>query len=176
MLGINKSSRTIAPHSLVLAAAFVIGAASVAGAGTASKPQDATPVASESGEPLEFIDVFGSPLDVGEPRPDETFSEEVMEFHRTGENPYVDDEEAIEEGAKLYNSTCRGCHGKEASGGMGPSLVDEAVANERVTAHKGLFEVIYGGASGAMQAFGTRLDQAEILKIMAYVDSLRQED
>lgn len=176
MLGIKKPSRTLASRPLALAAALVIGAASVAAAGTASKLQDPTPVASESGEPLEFTDVFGSPLNVGEPRPDETFSEEVMEFHRTGENPYDDNEEAIEEGAELYNSTCRGCHGKEAGGGMGPSLVDETFANERVAADKGFFEVVHGGASGAMQAFGDRLDQAEILKIMAYVDSLRQED
>ena len=39
----------------------------------------------------------------------------------------------------------------------------------------GLFEVIYGGATGAMQAFGNRLTQDEILKMMAFIDSLKKK-
>jgi len=38
----------------------------------------------------------------------------------------------------------------------------------------GTFEVIYGGGTGAMQAFGDRLTQEEILKIMAFIDSLKR--
>jgi cytochrome c-L len=37
-----------------------------------------------------------------------------------------------------------------------------------------MFEVIYGGGSGAMQAFGNRLTQEEILKVMAFVDTLKK--
>ena len=35
----------------------------------------------------------------------------------------------------------------------------------------GLFDVVFGGAAGAMQPFSKRLTQDEILKIMAYVRS-----
>lgn len=35
-------------------------------------------------------------------------------------------------------------------------------------------EVIYAGGTGAMQAFGNRLTQEEILKIMAFVGTLRK--
>ena len=38
----------------------------------------------------------------------------------------------------------------------------------------GTFEIVYGGGAGAMQAFGDRLTQEEILKIMAYIDSLKK--
>lgn len=173
-LGTNNSTRIVATPLLVLALA--LGAASAAGAGTSPDPRSASSDASASGEPLEFTDIYGSPLEIEEPRPDETFTEEVREFHRTGENPYVGNEEAIEEGRELFNATCRGCHGLEASGGMGPALTDETFRHERVATDKGFFEVVHGGASGAMRAFGDRLDQADILKIMAYVVSLRQED
>jgi cytochrome c-L len=42
----------------------------------------------------------------------------------------------------------------------------------RVTTDKGLFEVVFGGAAGAMQPFGQRMTQDQILKAMAYVRTL----
>ena len=36
------------------------------------------------------------------------------------------------------------------------------------------FEIIYAGGAGAMQAFGNRLTQEEILKIMAFLDSIKK--
>ena len=46
---------------------------------------------------------------------------------------------------------------------------------QRVANDVGMFEVIYGGASGAMQAFGNRLTQDEILKMMAFIDSIKKK-
>ncbi len=37
-----------------------------------------------------------------------------------------------------------------------------------------MFEVVFGGAGGAMQAFGKRMSQDDILKIIAYVRSLKK--
>ena len=37
----------------------------------------------------------------------------------------------------------------------------------------GLFEVIYGGGTGAMQPSSKRLSQDEILKVMAFAESLK---
>jgi cytochrome c-L len=38
-----------------------------------------------------------------------------------------------------------------------------------------MFEIIYGGAAGAMQPFGKRMDQDDILRIMAFVETLRAQ-
>ena len=37
-----------------------------------------------------------------------------------------------------------------------------------------MFEIIYGGATGAMQPFGNRLNKDEILHVMSYVRSLKK--
>lgn len=125
------------------------------------------------GEPLEFTHVLDdAPLDVYTPREGEEFTEAVEQFHVSGENPYSGDEEAIAEGQDIFSRTCRPCHGAEGSGGMGPALNDDAVRRKRAATDKGMFEIIYGGSAGAMQPFGKRLDQDEILRVTAYIESL----
>lgn len=56
---------------------------------------------------------------------------------------------------------------------MGPSLVDDTWTHEGLETDKGMFEIIYGGGVGAMQAFGRRYDQDQILRVMAYIRQLR---
>ena len=47
--------------------------------------------------------------------------------------------------------------------------------SERAGTDVGMFEVVYGGASGAMQSFARRgLTQDQMLRIMAYVRSLKK--
>ena len=54
-----------------------------------------------------------------------------------------------------------------------PSLVGDDYTYARVATDVGMFEVIYSGASGEMQAFSKRgLTQDQILRIIAYVRSL----
>jgi cytochrome c-L len=125
------------------------------------------------GERLEFTHVLDdSPLDVYTPREGEEFTEAVEDFHVSAENPYVGDEVAIAKGEELFNRNCRACHGVEGAGGMGPSLSDNEVRRERAATQKGMFEIIYGGSAGAMQGFHGRLDQDDILHIMAYIETL----
>ncbi len=120
----------------------------------------------------EFHHVFdNSKLDVSA-KPDEQFTDAVREFHRTGQNPYNGKPEAIEEGKKLYDETCAACHMPDGSGGMGAKLNGPQHLYPRVTTDKGLFEVVFGGAAGAMQPFGLRMSQDQILKAMAYVRTL----
>ena len=45
----------------------------------------------------------------------------------------------------------------------------------RVKTDAGFFEVVYAGATGAMQSFGNRVAQDDILKINAYVNSLKKK-
>jgi cytochrome c-L len=114
-----------------------------------------------------------SPLDVTPPA-GETVTDAVKQFHETGANAYAGNADAIEAGKELYNTNCQVCHGKTGGGGMGLNLVDDKVAYPRVTTDVGVFEVIYGGASGAMRGFKGRMTQDEILKVVGYVRSLKQ--
>jgi len=114
-----------------------------------------------------------SPLDV-KPLPGEQLSAAVEKFYTTGDNPYNGDASALAEGKNLYAANCQACHLPDGSGQIGPSLIGDTHNYPRFTTDKGMFEIIYGGATGAMQPFGKRLKQDEILKIMAFVRSLKK--
>jgi cytochrome c-L len=124
---------------------------------------------------VQFRHVFdNSPLDVA-PKPNEQFTEAVREFHRTGQNPYGGKSETIEDGKRLYVQFCQACHMPDGSGGMGASLVGDKHIYPRITTDIGWFEVVFGGASGAMQPFGLRMTQDQILRVMAYVRTLMKK-
>ena len=130
-------------------------------------------LASTAENGVQFIDpLTKEPLEIELP-PDA--SEEVKTFFATGENPYHGDEQAIAEGKRLYTRWCASCHMPDGSGRMGPSLIDGASKYERGTTPVGQFEIIYAGATGAMQPFGDRLSAEEILKVIAYTDHLREQ-
>jgi cytochrome c-L len=114
-----------------------------------------------------------SPLEI-KPRPNEVETEAVTTFKQTGENPYRGQEAAVAAGKKLYERHCQSCHLKDGSGRIGPSLIGEDWKHPRVATDVGMFEVIYGGAAGAMQSFARRgMSQDDMLKIIAYVRSLK---
>lgn len=118
---------------------------------------------------VQFRDpLTNEPLDV----PHEDGSEAVAQFHETGVNPYAGDEAAIGDGRRLYQRWCQACHMPDGTGRIGPSLVDGQWKYERTNTDVGKFEIIYAGGAGAMQAFGQRLSQDEILRLIAFLDSL----
>lgn len=115
-----------------------------------------------------------SPLEI-KPRPNEVETEAVKTFKQTGQNPYSGQEAALAAGRKLYETHCQSCHLKDGSGRLGPSLIGDDWIRERSVNDVGMFEVIYGGASGAMQSFARRgMAQDDMLKIIAYVRSLKK--
>ena len=119
---------------------------------------------------VQFLDPLNDePLEVSR----QDVSAAVAQFHETGENPYAGDEQAIAEGQKLYARWCQACHLPDGTGRIGPSLVDDRWTYERTGTDVGKFEIIYAGGAGAMQAFGQRLSQDEILKLNAFLDSLQ---
>jgi len=125
---------------------------------------------------IEFRSAFDdSPLDVRS-KPGETLTDAVKAFHGTGRNPYASDAKALAEGKDLYRTWCQGCHMPDGTGRIGPSLVGDSFTYDRVSGDIGMFEVIYGGAAGAMQPFSKRISQDEMLKIIAYVRSLKKKD
>jgi cytochrome c-L len=108
-------------------------------------------------------------------RPEQEITPAVERFHKTAENPYSDDPAAIEAGEKLYAKLCQACHLEDGTGRIGPNLVDDSWLRERTGTDRGEFEIIYAGGAGAMQAFGRRIDQDEILRLMAYLEVLRED-
>jgi cytochrome c-L len=115
-----------------------------------------------------------SPLDLT-PIKGEEITGAVKLFYETGKDPYVGDAEAIAAGKALYDANCQVCHKPDATGGMGPSLVDATVINARADSDVGKFEIIHSGASGAMKAFSKRgITQDQILRIIAYIHTLKK--
>jgi mono/diheme cytochrome c family protein len=91
-------------------------------------------------------------------------------------NPFTGDSAAIAEGQKLWMKyNCYGCHGTQAGGGMGASLVDElwtCGGDDRT-----VFNSIKNGCQ-RMPPVGTlaNIPDEEIWKIIAYVRSLYKGD
>jgi cytochrome c oxidase cbb3-type subunit 3 len=86
-------------------------------------------------------------------------------------NPYAQDKIAITEGRRLflwYN--CYGCHGGRAGGGMGPSLRDPAWLFGDSDAQ--IFSSIAQGRGEGMPAWGTRIPEDQIWKLVAYIKTL----
>jgi cytochrome c-L len=116
----------------------------------------------------------GSPLDLT-PKPGEKETVAVRKFRRTGRNPYNQQERALREGRRLYAARCQGCHLSNGKGRMGTSLVADQPEYSQSLTDAGMFEIIYGGATGSMQPFSLQgLRQDNMLKVMAYVRSLRR--
>jgi cytochrome c oxidase cbb3-type subunit 3 len=86
-------------------------------------------------------------------------------------NPYEGNAQRIAEGAKLFVSyNCLDCHGVDGSGAVGPSLQDSRW-------HFGgtpgdVFQSIYEGRPDGMPAWGGRIGDDQIWRLVAYVQTL----
>jgi cytochrome c oxidase cbb3-type subunit 3 len=86
-------------------------------------------------------------------------------------NPFAGDPAKVKEGGALFVSyNCMDCHGADGSGAMGPSLADGrwhfgGSAGE-------VFQSIYEGRPEGMPAWGGRIPEDQIWRLVAYVQSL----
>jgi cytochrome c-L len=154
---------------LLISAVLLLGSPAFGQQATGAKPllQDS---AGNCPTKLPFTHVLtNQPIPVM--KADKEITPAVEQLHCAGTNLYAADPAAIEDGKKLFR-LCASCHGPKGEGRIGPSLIDQNFKYLRVANDHGEFEVIYGGAAGAMQPMGRRFTQDEILRIMAYVESL----
>ncbi len=112
---------------------------------------------------------------------------EAKQFLETCVNPYTKlyakDAEAAKAGKKQFGfQGCSGCHGGNANGLMGPSIIDEHWQYAKHNTDKGMFETIADGTNGTEGGgvmftwheqlpghTGDGLDTDTILKIMGWL-------
>lgn len=87
-------------------------------------------------------------------------------------DPFANDAVALQEGRKLFNwYNCSGCHGGHAGGGMGPSLRDKVwLFGDR---DDQIFDSIAEGRGEGMPAWGSKIPEDQIWKLVAYIKSMR---
>jgi len=86
-------------------------------------------------------------------------------------SPFGADRQVVAVGSQLYLSyNCVDCHGMDGSGAMGPSLADGRWRYGGMPAE--VFESIYQGRPEGMPAWGGRISDADIWRLVAYVRSL----
>jgi mono/diheme cytochrome c family protein len=86
-------------------------------------------------------------------------------------SPFGADPEVTTVGSQLYRSyNCLDCHGVDGSGAMGPSLADGRWRFGGTPSE--VFESIYQGRPDGMPAWGGRISDVDIWRLVAYVRSL----
>lgn len=86
-------------------------------------------------------------------------------------NPYSHDAQAEQAGRTLFVAmNCAGCHGYEATGGMGPNLTDHYWRYGGTPVL--VFKSIYEGRPQGMPAWNPALPPDDIWKVVAYIESL----
>ena len=132
-------------------------------------PEDVT-----GGGPLVFRNALdNTPLDFNS-EPEASLSATARQFRDSGLNPYNGNATAVAEGRAGYLQECASCHLEDGTGRIGSSLVDNQYNHARASTDVGMFEVIYAGGVGAMQPAAGRISLDEMLKIMAFLDSLKR--
>lgn len=89
-------------------------------------------------------------------------------------SPFASDATTLNDGRVYFlRYNCAGCHGDHAGGGMGPSLRDDAWLYGGDEAH--IFDSIAEGRAQGMPAWGAKLPEDIVWKLVAYIQSLRTD-
>lgn len=90
-------------------------------------------------------------------------------------NPYIGNAGAVQDGRRLFNAyNCSGCHSGYAGGGMGSNLRDSIWIYGASDAD--LFATIAVGRPNGMPAWGGRIPEDQIWRIVAYLRTLGTKD
>ena len=89
-------------------------------------------------------------------------------------NPYEGNAARLAEGSKLFIAyNCMDCHGADGSGAMGPSLQDGRWHFGGTNGE--VFQSIYEGRPDGMPAFGGRISDGDIWRLVTYVRSVAKD-
>lgn len=82
----------------------------------------------------------------------------------------------VERGEKIFSEKCNRCHGNEARGKIGPSLVVPKVKDDLEKENEGGFveETVKNGR-GRMPSFGDKLSHDEIHDVLTYLRSFQED-
>jgi len=84
-----------------------------------------------------------------------------------------DDKAQVAEGQKLFASRCVACHGDKGQGLVGPNLADDHWVHGGGSL-TGIFNVVRDGVPAkGMIAWGTQLERAQMMQLVAYIASLQ---
>jgi cytochrome c oxidase cbb3-type subunit 3 len=89
-------------------------------------------------------------------------------------NPFRGDAAAIAEGQQVFVQICAACHKPDASGLVGPSLVDPYWKYGNADAD--LYVTVAKGRPAGMPAWETQLGRDKIWKALAYLETLPHTD
>jgi cytochrome c oxidase cbb3-type subunit 3 len=88
-------------------------------------------------------------------------------------NPFEGNAQRIAEGGKLFVAyNCMDCHGADGAGAMGPSLQDGRWHFGGTPGE--VFESIYQGRPDGMPAWGGRISDEEIWRLVSYIRALEK--
>ncbi|GLK74841.1 hypothetical protein GCM10008171_00930 [Methylopila jiangsuensis] len=119
--------------------------------------------------------VTGEPLNLSDAGEEGQDTPAFKEFLQTGKNPYNKEPNCLANGEQLFLSMCSGCHGHVAEGKIGPGLNDNYWTYPDNNTDKGLFETIFGGASGQMGPMYGAVNPDQMLQIMSWVRHLYKD-
>lgn len=119
--------------------------------------------------------VTGEPLNLSDAGEEGQDTPAFKEFLQTGKNPYNKNPNCLANGEQLFLSMCSGCHGHVAEGKIGPGLNDNYWTYPDNNTDKGLFETIFGGASGQMGPMYGAVNPDQMLQIMSWVRHLYKD-
>lgn len=84
-------------------------------------------------------------------------------------NPAIGNPASIAAGAKLYSTSCAGCHGPDGSGGRGPNLVSRALWHP--LSDEAIFNAIRNGVPGADMP-ATKLSDDQTWNLVSFIHAL----
>lgn len=143
-----------------LVLAIVVAAVSGAGCRRSPEPADATTTRAGTG-------TTGRPT----PAPGVAPGIDAAALIGSRRNPYTGNPGAVQQGRDLFNAfNCSGCHSGYAGGGMGPNLRDTVWIYGSSDAD--LFSTITEGRPNGMPAWGGRIPEDQIWRLIAYLRTL----
>ncbi|MCK0197957.1 cytochrome c(L), periplasmic [Ancylobacter sp. 6x-1] len=120
--------------------------------------------------------VTGEPLDFSQAPEEGRDTPAVKHFLETGENLYIENKLCLPKGEELFLTMCSGCHGHYGEGKIGPGLNDSYWTYPGNATNKGIFETVYGGATGQMGPMYGALNLNEMLLVIAWVRHFYKDD